>query len=94
MTVVEHNFDAIDGVLDQLDTLNTQFMEVKERLEGELNAWAGFRTGDAHEAATTWTRGVATTLDSTVTTSTNYVGKGRVANAEMRQQEIINTGGW
>lgn len=94
MSVVEHNFDAIDDALDRLNTFNQQWMEIKEELDTELTGWAGYRTGDAHEAATTWTKGVATTLDSTTTTSINYVGKGKTANAEMRQQELTNTAGW
>jgi hypothetical protein len=94
MTVVEHNFDAIDGVLDHLNTLNQKWMEIKEELESELHGWAAYRTGDAHEAATTWTMGVATTLDNTTTASISYAGKGKTANAEMRQQELTNTAGW
>lgn len=94
MSQITHEFSAIDAELDSMTATNQQLAMVREELDSELQHWASYWTGDAHEAATTWSRAVTAALDHTIMASTNYVQKARVANGDMRAQEAANTSLW
>lgn len=92
--VLHYNFEAINAHLDQMTALNTLADTKREELAAEMHAWAAYRTGQAHEAATAFTTRVINQLDHVLMASKQYVVKARGANEEMRTQELANTSQW
>ncbi|PQM45300.1 hypothetical protein C1Y40_04525 [Mycobacterium talmoniae] len=91
---IRHDFEAIDTQLDGMTAANQQLLGVKEAMESELARWASHWDGTAFTQATTWSRHVTSSLDQVIGASGRYIEKARLANADMRAQEVSNTALW
>lgn len=94
MSQIRHNFEAINGALDEMSTTTTTLSAKREEMDSELTVWASYWEGQAHEQANIFSRRVTSTLDNVITSAQNYIGKARMANEEMRAQEAANAGLW
>lgn len=87
-------FPALHDALDTLDSLTQAARAKQEELENELNVWTGFWSGQAHEAATAWSRNVSAQLEHSIQAASNYTATARSTVNDMQAQELTNTGIW
>jgi uncharacterized protein YukE len=92
--VLHYSFENIEGHLASLGTLNTAAMTKKEELQAEMQVWASYWQGQAHQQATDFTNHVAQVLHNVIEASQAYISKAHLANEDMRSQELTNSGMW
>jgi uncharacterized protein YukE len=91
---IHQNFEALHGSLDSMDSLERALQSKQEELDNELNIWAGFWAGNAHEAAMAWSKNISAQLEHSIQASVNYTATARQAVADMQAQEQTNAGLW
>ena len=94
MDTLHYSFDNIDAHLNALDGLNGLALQKAEELNAEMQIWANYWHGTAHEQALQFTTQVHGTLTHVVEASKQYVVKARMKNEDMRNQEHANTTLW
>ncbi|MGD9622339.1 MAG: WXG100 family type VII secretion target [Mycolicibacterium sp.] len=94
MDQIQHNFGAIENELAAMQGQIRLGVGVTEELSQELNTWAGFWHGAAHEEATSFVNRVHMTLTHVLDAAQDYTNKANMANMDMQQQEMSNTAMW
>ncbi|WP_162625450.1 hypothetical protein [Mycolicibacterium llatzerense] len=91
---IHQNFPALHASLDSMEGLGRAYQGKVDELRSELNVWAGFWRGTAHDQAMGWSQNVTNQAEHSGDASLNYTATARQAVADMEAQEHTNAGIW